>query len=120
MITDSVIVRELEVFCRIGCTEAERAFPQRLLISLTIHTDTREVAKSLNLEHSIDFALAAELVRELGGSRDWVLVEELVEEIAQVILERFVAATTIQIKAQKFVLPATAWTGVEITRSRLK
>lgn len=116
--SDYIIVRELELYCQIGCTEAERAFPQKLLVSLTIATNTRAVAKSLDLSQSVDYAAVTQFVREFCVSRTWTLQEELAEEITTLILREFSAAQSVQATIQKFAVPGTAWTGVEITRRR--
>lgn len=117
-ISDSVVATDIEAMVRIGCTEAERSYPQRLLVTVRAFTDTRPVANSLNLTDSICYATICQLVRELGEQRPWTLCEEFAEQIAASTLDRFGAATGVTVGIKKFILPGVSWTGVEISRVR--
>jgi dihydroneopterin aldolase len=116
--TDFVIAHKIETFSRIGCTEEERSFPQRLLVSARLGVDTKMAAMSKDLRHSVCYATVCSRVREIGASQPWVLVEELAEVCVERLFEEFSLITEAHLVIEKFVLPGVEWVGVEIHRSR--
>lgn len=115
---DFVLAHKIETFCRIGCSEAERSFPQRLLVSVRLETATQKAARTGDLSQTINYATVCQRVREIGASQPWVLVEELAETLADQLLEEFSLALGAHIVVEKFILPGVEWVGVEIQRSR--
>ena len=116
--TDFVIAHKIEAFCRIGCSEEERAFPQRLLVSARLAVDTRKAATSKDLRHSVCYAAVCNRIREIGASQPWVLVEELIEACAERLFEEFGLISEAHLTIEKFILPGVEWVGVEIHRTR--
>ena len=116
--TDFVIANKIETFCRIGCSAEERAIPQRLLISARLGVDTKRAATTQNLNDSVCYATVCSLVREIGGCRPWVLVEELAESCAERLFDSFGLISEVHLVVEKFILPGVEWVGVEIHRSR--
>ncbi len=116
--SDFVIAKKIETFCKIGCTAEERAFPQRLLVSARLGVDTRQAASTAELGDSVCYATVCALVRELASSRSWVLVEELAETCASRLFEHFALISDVNLVVEKFVLPGVEWTGIEINRRR--
>jgi dihydroneopterin aldolase len=116
--TDFVIANKIETFCRIGCSAEERAFPQRLLVSARLGVDTKRAASTKDLNDSVCYATVCALVREIGSSRPWVLVEELAETCAERLFESFHLISEVHLVIEKFILPGVEWVGVEIHRSR--
>jgi dihydroneopterin aldolase len=94
---DYIIASKIEVFCKIGCTEAERAFPQRLLVSLRFTTSTRAAAVSGDLSQTVDYAVACARVKEITSAKAWVLLEELAETYAEHLLREFQQASAVNI-----------------------
>jgi dihydroneopterin aldolase len=116
--TDFILTHKIETFSRIGCTEAERSFPQRLLISTRLGVDARKPALSKNLSDSVCYATVCQMIREIGASQPWMLVEELAEVCAERLFERFPLITELQLVVEKFILPGVEFVGVEIHRFR--
>jgi len=116
--TDFILAHKIETFSRIGCTEAERSFPQRLLISTRLGVDARKPALSKNLSDSVCYATVCQMIREIGASQPWMLVEELAEVCAERLFERFPLITELQLVVEKFILPGVEFVGVEIHRFR--
>lgn len=117
-ISDYVIANKIEAFCRIGCSEEERAFPQRLSISVRLGVDTRDAGRTGELAKTVNYAAVCERVREIGASRPWILVEQLAETFAEKILLEFPLVQDIRVIVEKFILPGVEWVGCEIYRSR--
>lgn len=116
--TDFVIAHKIETFCRIGCSADERAFPQRLLVSARLGVDTKRAALTQDLSDSVCYATVCSLIREIGASRPWVLVEELAETCAKQLFDSFHLISEVHLVVEKFILPGVAWVGVEIHRNR--
>jgi dihydroneopterin aldolase len=118
MITmDRIIISDLEVEARVGVTEAERAQPQRLLITVELERDLRQAGRTDDLLATADYAAAARLVREIAMAKPRNLLEAFAEELAQAILSRKLA-NTVTVEVKKFSLPKTRFVAVRLTRSR--
>jgi len=114
---DKIIISELEAFYRIGVTEAERAQPQRLLLSVELTHDLKAAAARDNLADTIDYAAVAERLLHFGDDADWELIETLAEDLAAMILDEF-APKEVTIEVRKFVLPKARYVAVTLTRPR--
>jgi dihydroneopterin aldolase len=115
---DFVFANKIETFCRIGCSEEERSFPQRLMVSVKLGVDTREAARTADLTKTVNYATVCDRVRAIGAARPWVLVEELAEVCAEKILAEFPLVHDIRIVIEKFILPGVESVGCEIHRGR--
>lgn len=112
---DTIIIRDLELFLRVGVSEDERAKPQRLLVSIEIAHDFGDAAEKDDLRSSIDYAAVCQRLAEWGAGRSWCLIETLAVEMADLLLREF-GATTATVEVRKFVLPQTRFVGVRVTR----
>ena len=114
---DRIFVENLELRCRIGVPEAERAEPQRLAATLTLEP-RRELSRLEDrLENTVDYAAICECVKALCVARPRRLIETLAEEIAEELLARF-ALRGVEVELRKFILPDTAGVGVRLRRER--
>ncbi|MCX7865864.1 dihydroneopterin aldolase [Limisphaera sp. VF-2] len=111
----TITVTDLEVFYRVGVTEAERAHPQRLLLTVELEVDESAAAATDDLANTIDYyELTRQLIR-FGEGRNWRLLERLAAEIADFILTRYrPLAVTVEVK--KFVLPEARHVSVRVGR----
>jgi 7,8-dihydroneopterin aldolase/epimerase/oxygenase len=114
---DHIIIRELEVFYRVGVPEWERATPQRLLLNLDLEADLAEAAASDDLSQTIDYFAVTRHLLAFGHDRSWQLIEKLAVDIAEVMLSVY-HARTVEVEVRKFVIPETRYVAVRITRSR--
>ncbi len=113
---DTILIKDLDVSYRVGVPDAERAQPQRLLLTIELSRDFRAAAASDNLADTIDYyALTRRLLR-LGEGRSWRLIEKLACDIADLILAEFGAAA-VSVEVKKFILPETRYVAVRVTRS---
>jgi len=88
---DLIHLLDVTLECRIGVTAEERAKPQELVADITIGTDIRAAAATGDVTTAIDYEVVLNLVRQLAGEREYVLIETLVEAMAAAILECFPA-----------------------------
>jgi 7,8-dihydroneopterin aldolase/epimerase/oxygenase len=112
---DRIFISDLELSSRIGITEAERARPQRLTVSLTLFPRRDFSALDDRIENTVDYAEVCAQVRSLAAQRPRNLIETLAEEIAQTLLSDF-PLRAVEIELRKYILPETAFVAVKIRR----
>jgi FolB domain-containing protein len=119
MMTNSldILIEELLLHARIGCSPEERIFPQRLLFSLEISTSASEKFNG-DLEQTVCYAKTSELITQLTQSKEWILLEDLADEIVTCIFNSFTQAKSVSLTVKKFAVPHTSWTGIRYSRHR--
>ena len=115
---DFLFLEGLELPCRVGCTDPERATPQSLRVELRLYCPTlREAGVADDLEKTVDYRLAGELIDAVQG-REFLLIERVAEVLAEVVLRNpLVDRVTISVKKRPPV-QGLEWAGVQITRGR--
>ena len=112
---DKITISDLEVFYRVGVPDAERAKPQRLLISVEMTRDFAAAATADDLTKTIDYDAVTRRLLKFGESRSWKLIERLAADIAKMILAEF-ALDTVSVEVKKFVVPEARYVAVQLTR----
>ena len=114
---DKITIKDLEVQTHIGVTAAERAQPQRLLISIVMERDLAEAGRSDVESSTTDYVVVTRLVLQEVTQRPRKLIEAVAAEIADAILSRRMAvAVTVEVK--KFSIPNSQYVAVEIYRKQ--
>ena len=115
---DMLFLEGLEVPCRVGCSDPERATPQSLRVEVRLYcASLREAGIADDLEKTVDYRLAGDLIDAVQG-REYLLIERVAEELAQVALKNpLVDHVTISVKKRPPV-QGLEWAGVQITRGR--
>lgn len=72
-----------------GVLESEKQSGQPFFVDISMFTDFKKAASSDNVEHTVNYAEVAELIREVVSGDSLDLIETLAEMIAQKVLERF-------------------------------
>ncbi len=112
---DTITVQDLEVRYCVGVPAAERAQPQRLLLTIVMEHDFSAAAATDDLARTIDYFAVSRRLLRFGDGRSWRLIETLAVEIAELLRSEFgVARVTVEVK--KFILPETRWVAVRVTR----
>jgi 7,8-dihydroneopterin aldolase/epimerase/oxygenase len=114
---DRIIIKDLEVFYRVGISPQERGAAQRLLLTIELNHDLEAAAKEDDLGTTIDYFAVAQRLLGLGEGREWKLLESVAEEAAQTILREF-GGVAISVEVKKFVVPKAAYVSVRIDRRR--
>jgi dihydroneopterin aldolase len=112
---DQIIIKELEVFMRVGVPEAERAKAQRLLVTVEMDHDFTAAAAHDRLEATIDYHAVAVRLAGFGRRRSWKLIETLAVDMAEMILREFKPKRA-GIEIKKFILPQTRHVSVRVSR----
>ncbi len=112
---DTITIADLEVHYHVGVSEAERAQPQRLLLTLELAQDFGAAAAHDNLDATIDYDAVCRRLQRLGEGRSWRLIETLAVEIADLCLREF-RARAVSVEVKKFILPQTRYVAVRVMR----
>jgi 7,8-dihydroneopterin aldolase/epimerase/oxygenase len=112
---DTIIIADLEVFYNVGVTDAERAKPQKLLLTLELAHSFRNVAASDNLAETIDYDIVCQTLMRFGDGRHWLLIETLAVDIADMVLEEF-RPKSVTLEIKKFAIPQTRYVAVRVRR----
>lgn len=112
-----ITITDLEVQFCVGVPDAERAKPQRLLITVDMAYDFSSAATTDRITKTIDYYQVAQQIIGLGQGRSWKLIEKLANDVAELVLNEFQPeAVTVLVK--KFPIPQAAHVSVSLTRHR--
>ena len=114
---DLITIRDLEVCYRVGVPDAERAQPQRLLLTIEMQRDFTRAAASDDLRETIDYYAVSRRLLTFGEGRSWKLIEKLAADIAALVLADF-GAEAVSVEVKKFILPETRHVSVRLTRRK--
>ena len=112
-----ISIVDLEVFYRVGVPEAERAQPQRLLLTLELETDFSAAAQTDAIADTIDYFAVTQRLLNFGAGQEWRLIEKLAADIADLVLAEF-KPTAVAVAVKKFIIPQARHVSVTLTRRR--
>src|SRR5262249_52033741 len=101
----------------VGVPAAERARPQRLLLTIEMSCDLANAARSDDLKQTIDYGAVCRRLLRFGARRSWQLIETLANEIGAMIQREF-GAEVVTVEVKKFIIPSARYVAVQITRGR--
>ena len=107
---DKIFISELQLDTRIGCSKEERLSKQNISLNITLEVDGSKAAKSKNLVDSVCYLTICNLISEHVEKKEWVLLEELTYEIAELCLEKNNLIKSAEVETKKYVIPSTAFT----------
>ncbi|MEI6075141.1 MAG: dihydroneopterin aldolase [Verrucomicrobiota bacterium] len=105
---------DLELFCRVGVSEEERAQPQRLLVSLDMDYDFSSAAISDRINRTIDYIEVTQRLQKMGERRNWKIIETLATDIANKILKEF-HPDRVTVELKKFPSCGARYVSVTVT-----
>ncbi len=111
---DQIIIRGLQLSCRIGVPVEERSEAQDLRAHLTL--EVAPFPKDDRIDGTVDYKSVADEIRRLARAGERQLIETLAQEIATFILENY-PVHKVRVELEKFILPETDWVGVIVNRS---
>jgi|TARA_B110000971_G_scaffold217347_1_gene254041 dihydroneopterin aldolase len=114
--SDKIFVNNLRVQAILGIYPLEREQSQEVVITLEIDTDCSKAAASKDLADSLDYATLAHAVAELTINGKYLLIETLIEDIAQHCLRQpLVQGVSVQVEKPQAVSRADS-VGIKIYR----
>jgi dihydroneopterin aldolase len=111
-----IAIVDLEVFYRVGVPDAERAQPQRLLLTVELETDFSAAAHSDSIADTVDYFAVTQRLLKFGDGRSWKLIEKLAADIADAILAEF-KPPAVSVEVKKFIIPEVRHVSVSITKA---
>ena len=113
-----ISIVDLEVFYRVGVPDAERAKPQRLLLTVEMESDFSAAAKSDGIVDTIDYFAVSQRLLKFGDGQSWKLIEKLAADIADTVLTEF-KPNNVTVEVKKFIIPQARHVSVTLMK-RLK
>ena len=84
---DKIYIRDLSIRCIIGVNQDERTEKQDVIINVILFADTRKAGQTDDLDDSVDYKKVKKTILSLVENSEFLLIEKLAEEIAEVCLE---------------------------------
>ncbi len=112
-----IMLRGLELRCRIGVTEAERAKFQRILADVRLWPEGGLKGLGDDLSNTVDYYELSRQIVRMAKTGERRLIETLAEDICRLVLENpRVAKTSVRIR--KFILSNTEYVAVQAEMGR--
>jgi dihydroneopterin aldolase len=112
-----ISIVDLEVYHRVGVPDAERAQPQRLLLTVEMEFDFSKAAKNDSIADTIDYFAVTQRLLKFGQGKSWKLIEKLAADIADAILSEF-KPQSVAVGVKKFVIPQARHVSIVLTKRR--
>ncbi|MCQ2501474.1 MAG: 2-amino-4-hydroxy-6-hydroxymethyldihydropteridine diphosphokinase [Lachnospiraceae bacterium] len=116
---DKIKIKNLEIFANHGVFPEENALGQKFVISAILHTDTRKAGKTDDLSLSMNYGEVSAKITEFVQGHTYMLLERLLEELAQELLLTYDLLKEITLEVKKPWAPVhlpLETVAVEITR----
>ena len=116
MTSDKVSLKNLQAFCRLGIYDSERILGQCININIDLFFDLSIAGKSNQIKDTIDYVKVSLTIRELAQSKEFLLIENLCEEICQTLFKKFPILEGIDLEITKSIVNADQFTGTPVVR----
>jgi dihydroneopterin aldolase len=110
-----ISIVDLEVFYRVGVPDAERALPQRLLLTIEMESDFAAAAQSDGIADTIDYFAVTQRLLKFGEGREWKLIEKLAADLAAMVRAEFKPLSVV-VEVKKFIIPQARYVSVCLMR----
>lgn len=114
---DSITIKDLAVHYCVGVPDAERAQPQRLLLTLELRFDFARAILRDDLRQTIDYYQVCQRLLRHGEGRSWKLIEKLADDLAVLVLREF-NPQEVRVEVKKFIIPEAAYVSATVERQR--
>lgn len=114
---DKITIKDLELDAHIGVTPAERARPQKVLLTVILERDLGEAGRTDTESTTTPYDQVVEAIHDVVAERPRKLIEAMALEIAREILYRRMAVT-VTVEVKKFSIPKAKYVSVEIQRTQ--
>lgn len=112
----TIFINELAIKMHIGVPEWERRVRQTVLVDCEMRTDIQSAASAQDIAQTINYQTVVDELEALAMSKPYVLVESLIEDMADLIEKNF-KPSWLSLKVTKpFAIANAAGVGVKIER----
>ena len=115
MNSGKISIVDLEVFYRVGVSDAERAQPQRLLLTVEMESDFSAAAQRDGIADTIDYFTVTQQLLKFGDGKSWKLIEKLAVDIADMVLGEF-KPQSVSVEVKKFIIPQARYVSINLKR----
>lgn len=112
-----------EFYAHHGVMQEEHRVGGRYAVDVEMKIDFEEAAKSDKLEHTVDYEIVYNILKELMVSQKKYLVESLAYQISMTVLDRFETVQDVLVRVRKINPPVGGvcdYAEAEYTKSRRK
>jgi 7,8-dihydroneopterin aldolase/epimerase/oxygenase len=113
---DSINIEQLEVFARVGVTENERGYPQRLTLTISVWPDKSFDTLEDDITRAVNYSAICAAARDFTRDQCTKLIETLATRLASHLLQVF-PIKKVCVELRKFVLPDAKYVSVTVTRN---
>lgn len=117
---DKVLIHDIPLVARVGCTEVERREPQTIYMDLELWCDIGVAAQSDSISAAINYVEVRRETERVVSQESYALIETIAERVAMHILKCFqVKGLLVRIRKPAALAEfGVSWAGVEIVRTR--
>lgn len=116
MALDIVFIEQLELITTIGVYDWEQEIKQKLVLDIEMAHDNKPAGKSDDVVNALDYAKVSQSVISHIENGQFLLVERVAEEVAELIMQRF-SVPWIKVRLTKpGAVPQAKGVGVVIER----
>ena len=116
--SDRIDIVGLTVPAVIGIFDWERKVRQKVVLDLTLFTDTRRAARTDRIEDALDYKTVSKRIQEFVRASRFHLVEKLAAEVAALLLKETRARRVVVRVEKPGALRGARTVAVTITRKR--
>lgn len=98
---DQIIIKDLEIFGYHGVFEEEAFLGQKFIVTAVLNLSTRKAGKTDDLQQSLDYGVACQMIEKIVKTERYQLIERLAEEIAEQLLLTFSLLQSVDITVKK-------------------
>ena len=113
---DKVFIRGLKIDTVIGIYDWERRVHQGVVLDIEMAADIARPAASGNIADALDYHAISERLKQFVGEQQFLLVETLAEQCAQLLMSEFGVPWLRLRLAKPTAIPAALEVGVDIER----
>jgi len=121
IIMDKIIIKNIRCHGILGINPEERINKQPILVNITMQADTQVAASSQNINDAVNYFEVAMVVKHFVENAAALLVETLVNDLAEMILEQYETVESVKVRVEKpEAVEFADSVGVEVVRQRTK
>jgi dihydroneopterin aldolase len=98
---DKIIIEDLEVFAYHGVAQEEKKLGQMFVLSLQISADLEAAAISGNLDATINYSKACNVVKDILQSESYDLIETVALKVIEGIFHKYNSAQVVKVLLKK-------------------
>ena len=114
-------MKDLAFFGYHGVMQEETTLGQKFFLDIEIYTDLKKAGKSDAVEDTVHYGEVYNIIKDIVQNKRFKLIEALAENIAEVVLEKFIKIQEINVIVRKPEAPIAGifdHVGVDIRRTR--